>query len=593
MSNRRILIILGVILVALAVVCAGIGVAVLFFSTATGVFTSPVPAVVQPPQQQTEPPNTQQNPPQSPNVPPAQPQPTRPAQGNPPAPGSSGGGTPGVLILPGGEPPTLDPALAQDSTSAAYIVEIYSGLVSLDQNLEVVPDLATKWEISDDGKTYTFHLRDAKFSNGKVVNADAFKYAIERACDPATASVVADSYLGDIVGARAKLRGQAKDVSGIKVVDDKTLQITIDAPKAYFLAKLTYPTAFALDQQSVQSGGKTWASNPKTAIGTGAFKLAQYELGQSIVLQANDQYYGTPKPALKEVHYMLSGGSAMTMYQTGELDATPVGLNDIDAVLDPNNPLNKELHAVEPTMSLFYIGFDVKKPPFDDLNVRQAFNYAIDKQKILDVVLHKTQLPAKGILPPGMPGYNPNLDPYPFDPAKAKQLLAQSKYANNMPDITISVSGAGGTAAGSVEAIVEMYKQNLGVDVQIEQLEWATYLNDLKGHRFQMFGVTAGWIADYPDPQDFLDILFHSASRDNNFNYANPQVDQLLEQARTERDQTKRFDLYHKAEDTILQDAPLVPLGHDVEYWLVKPYVQNMPFPPMIIPKLKYVTVAK
>ncbi|MSP12579.1 MAG: hypothetical protein EXR62_06440 [Chloroflexi bacterium] len=587
MPNRRILIILGVILVALAVMCAGIGAAVLFFSASAGVFTSQVPAVVQP---QTAPPNTQPNQPQAPNVTPAKPQPTRPAQGGAPAPS---GGVSGILTIPGGEPPTLDPALAQDSTSAAYIVELYSGLVTLDQNLDIVPDLATKWEISDDGKTYTFHLRDAKFSNGKVVNADAFKYAIERACDAATASVVADSYLGDIVGARSKLRGQTKDVSGVKVVDDKTLQITIDAPKAYFLAKLTYPTAFALDRQSVESGGKTWASNPKSAIGSGAFKLAKYDLGQSIVLQRNDQYYGTPKPTLNEVHYMLSGGSTMTRYQTGELDATPVGLNDIDAVLDTNNPLNKELHAVEPTMSLFYVGFDVKKPPFDDINVRQAFNYAIDKQKILDVVLHKTQLPAKGILPPGMPGYNPNLDPYPFDVSKAKQLLAKSKYAGKMPDITISVSGAGGTAAGSVEAIVEMYKQNLGVDVQIEQLEWATYLNDLKGHRFQMFGVTAGWIADYPDPQDFLDILFHSGSRDNNFNYANSQVDQLLEQARVERDQNKRYDLYHKAEQMILQDAPIVPLGHDVEYWLVKPYVQNMPFPPMIIPKLKFVTVAK
>ncbi len=498
-----------------------------------------------------------------------------------------------TLNLPGGEPPTLDPALTQDATSATYIVEIFSGLVTLNQDLEVAPDIADSWELSDDGTTYTFHLRDdAKFHDDKPVTAQDFKYSIERACEPATGSVVADTYLGDIVGAQARLRGQADEVSGVAVVDDHTLEITIDSPKAYFLSKLTYPTAFVVDQENVEGPVQPWTDKPN---GTGPFRLAEYELGLKIVLERNEAYYGAPKPALERVNFVLAGGSAMTMYETGELDAVPVGLADIERVLDPSNPLNQELSVTLPMLSIFYIGFNVEKPPFDDQKVRQAFNYAIDKDKYVEVVWKKMQLEAEGILPPGMPGYNENLQGYPYDPEKARQLIAESKYgdASNLPEITLNVSGGGGAAARQVSAIVEMYKQNLGVDIAIQQTEWATYLWDLRAHRYQMFGLTAGWIADYPDPQDFLDILFHSESRNNDTVYSNPEVDRLLEAARGEQDFEKRVELYQQAEEMILEDAPIVPLTHDADYWLTKPYVEGMIYPPSIIPKLKYVSISK
>jgi oligopeptide transport system substrate-binding protein len=498
-----------------------------------------------------------------------------------------------TLNLPGGEPPTLDPALTQDATSATYIVEIFSGLVTLNQDLEVVPDLADSWELSDDGTIYTFHLRhDVKFHDGKPVTAHDFKYSIERACDPATGSVVADTYLGDIVGAQAKLRGQAAEVAGVVVVDDHTLKITIDSPKVYFLSKLTYPIAFVVDQENVEGRLQPWTDKPN---GTGPFRLAEYELGLRIVLERNEAYYGIPKPALEQVNFVLAGGSAMTMYETGELDAVPVGLADIERVLDPSNPLNEELSITLPTLSIFYIGFNVQEPPFDDPKVRQAFNYAIDKDKYVEVVWKKMQLKADGIIPPGMPGHNENLQGYPYDPEKARQLLAESKYgeASNLPEITLNVSGVGGAVARQVSAIVEMYKQNLGVDIAIQQTEWATYLWDLRAHRYQMFGLTAGWIADYPDPQNFLDVLFHSESRNNDSAYSNPEVDRLLEEARGEQDPEKRMELYQQAEVVILEDAPVVPLTHDAEYWLTKPYVEGMIYPPVIIPKLKYVSISK
>ena len=497
-----------------------------------------------------------------------------------------------VLNLPGADPPTLDPALSMDATSAEYIVEIFSGLVTLNKDLELVPDIAESWDVSPDGTVYTFYLRkDARFHDGKPVTAHDFKYSIERACDPRTESVVADTYLGDIVGAKERLRGQADEVSGVVVVDDHTLEITIDAPKPYFLYKLTCPTAFVLDRENVEGTHQPWTDRPN---GTGPFKLEEYELGQRIVFLRNEFYYGD-KPALEQVNFILAGGSAMTMYENGELDAVPVGLTDIERVLDPTNPLNKEL-TIAPSLGTFYIGFNVNKPPFDDVKVRQAFNYAIDKQKIVDVVYKKTVPAAKGIVPPIMPNYsNEGLVGFPYDPEKARQLIAESKYGDvsNFPEIVLNVSGGGGAAARQVEAIVEMLKDNLGVDIVIEQSLWATYLDDLKAHRYQMFGVTSGWIADYPDPQDFLDILFHSESFDNNHEYSNPEVDRLLEEARVEQDPDKRMKIYQQVEQMIINDAVWVPLSHGMDYWLTKPYVKEMIYPAMIIPKLKYVAISR
>ncbi|GAP62363.1 oligopeptide transport system substrate-binding protein [Ardenticatena maritima] len=505
--------------------------------------------------------------------------------------GSTGGG--GVLRLPGGEPPTLDPALTSDATSAEYIVELFSGLVTINPDtLAVEPDIAKSWDISDDGTVYTFHLRDdVTFANGRPVTANDFKYSLERSCDPRTQSPVADTYLGDIVGCREKLRGQADEVRGVRVVDDYTLEITIDSPKVYFLAKLTYPTAFVVDRETVEKGGRTWATdNPN---GTGPFVLKEYTFGERLVLDPNPRYYGDPKPAVSVI-YLLSGGSAMTMYETDELDAVPVGLADIARVQDPADPLNKELVTFN-TLSLGYVGLNNQQPPFDDPKVRQAFAQAVNVDTLANVVLEGIVEPAHSILPPGMPGYNPDVRAYDYDPDAARQALAESSYgsAENLPDITLHISGAGGAVPRSVEAMVDMWKENLGVEVAIEQTEWATFLFDLQRdpNPYQMFNL--GWIADYPDPQNFLEILFACDSLDNHFGYCNPQVDELLKEAAVERDETRRLQLYQQAEELILRDAPLIPLSYGKEYWLVKPWVQGLRFPPTIVPRLKYVRIER
>lgn len=285
----------------------------------------------------------------------------------------------------------------------------------------------------------------------------------------------------------------------------------------------------------------------------------------------------------------------MTMYENGELDSVPVGLTDIERATDPANPLNKEL-TIASTLSIFYLGFNVTQPPFDDVKVRQAFNYALDRQRIVGVIYKKTVPVASCIVPSEMPDYdNSGLEPLKFDLERAKELIAESKYedVSEFPEITLYTTGAGGATSRVIEAIVGMYEENLGVRIGIEQTDWATFLVEISRpeNPYQMYSL--GWIGDYPDPQNFLDILFHSESLDNHMGYSNPEVDRLLEEARTEQDHDRRMDLYRQAEQMILEDAPWVPLHYDVEYWLTKPYVKGMTYPPMIIPRLQYVSIGK
>ena len=487
------------------------------------------------------------------------------------------------------DPPTLDPALTSDTTSAGIVVEVFGGLVTLNPDLQLVPDIAERWSISEDGLVYTFYLRpNAKFHDGKPVTAHDFKWSIDRAAHPDTASPVADTYLNDIVGSEDVFEGRATDISGVRVIDDHTIEFTIDAPKAYFLAKLTYPTGHVLDRENVESGGRNWADTPN---GTGPFKLKEYDVGVRIILERNEYYHREPAK-LDSIVMNLAGGQSMAMYENDEIDITGVGFFDLDRILDPNEELNSHLIVAPPDFSVSYIGFNTTRPPFDDVNFRKALNYAVDKELIAKEVLSDLVVPAFGPVPPGFPGYNPDLVGLRHDAELAKQFLADSKYADpdTRPRISVIVPGTGGTITLDLEVVLEMWRQVLGVEVEIQQVEWATYLQDLKDLNRRGFEAFAGlgWEADYPDPQDFLDILFHSESSINHGYYANAEVDRILEEARVEQGINERIELYHQAEELIVADAAWLPLWYTGErYVLVKPHIKGYRVTPMIIPKLK------
>jgi len=483
-----------------------------------------------------------------------------------------------LVALP---PETMDPALVGDLDSARYVYNVFSGLVSLDEELQVRPELAEAWEVSPDGLVYTFHLRhDAQFHDGRPVTAEDVRYSLERACDPATRSRVAGAYLADIVGVKEKLAGQAETIRGVEVLDDYTIRLTIDAPKSYFLSKFTHSTAFVVDREQVESDPE-WLRHPN---GTGPYRLVEWTDDQ-IVLEPNPHYYGDRPGVRRVVCHTSVSGSPMTMYETGELDVVPVSSDQIERVMDPANPLNRELRVV-PLLDTFYVGLNVREPPFDDPKVRRAFAMGLNRKAIVSVLLKGRAEEARGILPPGMPGYNPDLEGIPYDPEQASVLLAESRYGGpeGLPPITLSVGGSGQLG----EALAEMWGDSLGanVDVEVPMGGIGTEWNE---GRLQM--VVLGWIADYPDPENFLDLLFHSQSPQNSTGYSNPKVDELLEAARAEQDQEKRFALYREAEKLIVQDAPWIPLYHTESHLLVKPYVKDLVMTPQGLYDLRRVRV--
>ena len=348
-------------------------------------------------------------------------------------------------------PITLDPAISSEMSSHIYVMQIFSGLVRLDANSKPAPDIAEQWQKSEDGKTYTFFLRKGvKFHNGKEVTAHDFKYSWERACNPRTGSQTAATYLGDIVGARDVINGKATEISGVKVLDKYTLQVTIDAPKAYFLAKLTYPTAFVVDQTNVQPGGKWW----QKPNGTGPFKLKEWRQGELLVLEKNEKFYREP-PRLSRVVFHLLAGMPMEMYEMGQIEISPVFEDYVERATDEHGPFRDEL-LIFPELSLFYIGFNTQKPPFDDVKVRQAFCHAVNKEKVVKIILKGMALKANGILPPSMPGYNKNIKGLDYNPNRARELIASSQYSSseNLPPITLTISGSGGNIPAYIGAII-------------------------------------------------------------------------------------------------------------------------------------------
>jgi oligopeptide transport system substrate-binding protein len=483
-------------------------------------------------------------------------------------------------------PVTLDPAISAEMTSHTYVMHIFSGLVRLDQQLSIVPDIAESWEKSLDGKTYTFHLRQGvKFHNGREVKAADFKYSWERACDPRTGSGTAATYLGDIVGAEDMLAGRAGEIFGVIVIDEYTLQVMIDAPKAYFLDKLAYPTAFVVDKDNVESG-EYWWLGPN---GTGPFKLGEWTPGEQLILDRSQVYYGEAAK-LRRIIFSLLADEPMALYETGQIDVVPVYLAYVDQVRDETNPLHQEL-AVTPELSLYYIGFDTTKPPFNDLDIRRAFCHAVDKEHIAKVILRDMVDEANGILPPGMPGYNEALEGLDYDVEQAKELITASKYGDvsSLPPITLTVGGYGNSIPAYLGAIIQEWQQNLGVEISVRQVETDNFIYNLKQERDEIFAM--GWIADYPDPHNFLDILFYTGSKVNICEYSNPTLDALLDQAAIEQDETVRLAMYQQAEQLVVDDAPCFPLWHNTNYILVKPYVKGYEFSAQGVPDLSNVYI--
>jgi peptide/nickel transport system substrate-binding protein/oligopeptide transport system substrate-binding protein len=472
----------------------------------------------------------------------------------------------------GNDPASLDPARITDFYAVTVANQIFDSLVEFDARLNVVPALAQSWSASRDGIVWTFNLRRAvHFHNGREVTAHDVVYSLSRLLDPSVQSP-RSWFLDKIKGASAFQDGRAKQLEGIRAVDRYTVQITLSEPFTPFISILGLPHTSVVPQEEVERLGADFASAP---VGTGPFRFVQWKRSEEIILEANEHYF-RGRPALDRVHFVIFPGNAVgnmvTAFERGELEESPIPPERREALLKSN--AYKVVR--KPVLSIRLFGFNLERPPLDQRDVRRAFNYAVDKMQLNREIQASRYAVAKGILPPGMPGYTPDVQAYDYDPDKAKELLARAGHpgGKGLAPVTISSTLKSAEIRQESEA-VQRYLADIGVHVELGKFEdWPSFHRALERGETQIFRYA--WYADYPDPDNFLYALFHSQSDNNYFRYRNPTVDELLDQARRETDDLHRVKLYREAEQLILNDAPGVMLLHLTYEELFQPYVEGV-----------------
>ncbi|MBN1356817.1 ABC transporter substrate-binding protein [bacterium] len=472
------------------------------------------------------------------------------------------------------DPPTLDPAQSTDTTSGAVVLKVFDGLVEFDPlTLEVVPAVAESFHVSEDGRIYTFHLRKGvSFHNGRPVVAEDIKYSLERTLDPQTKSP-RTWVLNPIEGAREFTSGQADHVAGIRVVGESTVQLILTEPYAPFLAQLCMEAASLLPREECERWGDEFKSHP---VGCGPFEFVEWQHDIRVVVKANPNYYGGV-PRLKRVEFKVipNEATAFEEYKAGGLDfldQVPPG-----QLLRVRQQYPEDLH-IWPYLSIYYIGFNHLEPPFrDNVLLRRAVNYAVDKEKICLAVKEGISFPARGILPPGIPGYNPGLEGYPYNPRKAGELLAEAGYpgGSGLPEITLWHNRD--DRHRLIGECIQYYLGQIGIRIRLKNVEWAAYLEACEEGRPLLYRM--GWVADYPDADNFLYILLHSSQAGSPGNYArysNPEFDELVVRAQASTDPETRVALYRKAESIAVEDAAWLYVYYDREVALIKPFWENI-----------------
>jgi len=481
-----------------------------------------------------------------------------------------------ILRYPIPELTKLDPAMVQDGDSIDVLQQVFQGLVTWDTDSKVAPNIAEKWTISPDGKTYTFTLKKGvKFSNGRELTADDFKYSIERAADPKLKSPTTETYLSGIVGIVDKLHGKAKEVAGVKVIDPSTLAITLDKPMPYFLGDLTYPASWAVCKEALSDGAEI--TDVKQMIGTGPFKASEFVPNTKISLVANKEYWdGAPKLDGIERPMVKDASTRLNMFVNGQVDLTRVERADL-AGINRDAEMSKKLKYFD-RPSLYYVGLNCGTyAPFKKREVRQAFAMAIDPEEICKTTLSGINDVAHSILPPSVLGFRKDPNYIKFNVAEAKRLLAAAGYPNGqgMPPLVITFRDGQSDVQDVAEKVITQLRQNLGVRITTAKVPWTTYLDKHNRNEIDFFHMR--WGADYLDPQNFLSTLLASYGPENHVNYKNPQFDALCRQADSfVGSEADRMALYAKAEDIVLQDAPFIPIYFQKDAELISPRVQDL-----------------
>ena len=485
-----------------------------------------------------------------------------------------------------GEPDNLDPNRSSFSTEGAVIRQVFEPLLTFDKDLKPVPAAASGYDVSQDGKTYTFHLKQgAKWSDGQPVTAKDFVYSYKRILDPNIAAEYA-SFFADagIVGAADYNGGKGSaDNVGIKAVDDNTLEIQVESPVGYFPNLVALWVVPPLREDIIQKAGDAWAQDPSTYIGNGPFKMSEWVHQDHITLVPNPNYSGTAPKLQKVTFLMVTNGEAdYAAYRNNERDWTLVPDADVQAVRGDSELSKQSVEYTE--LTTFWLIMNNAKKPLDNPSVRKALSKAIDRSAMIRDVGAGVGKPATSMIPPGMPGYQADLGKdIDFDANGAKQLLSDAGFSDpsQFPLMHFRFATTSANQARA-EFIQAQLKQNLGINIVLDSMESKAYQAAFKDKDFDLaFG---GWGADYPDPQDWMASLFGCKASNNKFNYCNQQFDQASAKGDTGTDLNQRLQAYAEAQKILVQDLPVAPLFYRGRMVLVKPWVQNM----VITPKDEY-----
>lgn len=486
------------------------------------------------------------------------------------------------------EPPTFDPAQAQDSQANTVLKTMYEGLTRMnDETGQAEPGMAEKWDISADGLVYTFHLRDAQWSNGDPVEAADFVRAWQRVLDPATAPVPPYAYQlyylknGEEYN-KTKTVTDFKQV-GVKAVDAKTLEVTLKSPTPYFLGLLSFYTYYPV-HKSVEGNAK-WATSKDTMIVNGPYTLSEWTTGQSLQVTKNEKYWDAASIKLSKIDFTLvnSGATELLSYKNGELDRAGAPNGEIPQEQLPivKKELPNEFVSKGIAATYFY-EFNVNEKPFTNAKIRKALAMAVNRQSLIDNVTKGGQLPAFGLVPPGIAGadgeYRTAVKDSYFteDIEQAKTLLAEGLKEEGLtalPPVELIYNTSEGHKKIAL-AVADMWKQALGITVNTVNQEWAVFLTNRQNHNFQISRV--GWTADYNDPMTFLD-LFVTGGGNNDAGYANPEYDKLIADAKASSDLAKRQEDFAAAEKMLIEDdMVLIPFYYYTNISLTKEYLKGV-----------------
>lgn len=492
------------------------------------------------------------------------------------------------------DPPTFDPAMAADTTSFSLCLQIYDGLVRFQEvGADVAPGLAERWEIAPDGLTYTFHLRKGvRFVGrpgsepvlGRPLTAADVKYSFERVIDPRTKSP-ASTMFEPIAGSGDVTTGKTRDLAGIEVLDEHTVRIRLQAPFAPFLASLTMPNAFIVQREAIEAIEARRAKGREVVepVGTGPFRLLDYQPGNRVVLVRNESYWdqtpGLPaRPYLDRLVFEIERNEEKRFrrWEQGELHHSEVPDPVYEKYAgDPNFTKINQLGT-------YYLGFQVQAPPFNDLRVRRAFAHAIDKASMVRYIRAKRVQAARGPLPPNIPGYNASLRSYEYDPEAAEKLLDEAGFPRD--PATGLRSGFPATALDidtddsnlRLARAVQANLLDVGIPIAVARRPWAEHLERVRAGRSPFHRL--GWVADYLDADSFLYYNFFSGNigASNGNYYQNRDVDRLLQEAREVSNPDRRLKLYAKAEQIIAEDSPWICIFYYQSCLLRRPFVHGL-----------------